>query len=102
MKTIKDKIDILNAKIKTLEIKEKKAIDECTNDEIIYLNDNIVLYNELVKDLSVLGKFIGYYLVGSYDENKNNIILELNCNSKEVQEIEKYADECMDDYYDKY
>lgn len=101
MKTIKEKIDILNSKIKTLEVREKKAIDECANDEIIYLNDNIVLYKELVRDLGVLGKFIGYYLVGSYDD-KNNIMLELNCNSEEVQEIEKYANECMDDYYDKY
>lgn len=99
MKTIKEKIDILEAKIKTLKIKEQKAIDESADDAIIYYNDNIVLLKELVRDLKVLGKFLGYYLVSTYDENRNKIVLDLDCDSEDVQEIEKYVDECMDDFY---
>ncbi|MBO7078177.1 MAG: hypothetical protein J6W64_00010 [Bacilli bacterium] len=96
MKTVKDKLELLDKEI----VKLQCELEITTNEIQQYkLEEKIKLFEELQRDLKVLGKFLGYYLVSTYDENKNKIILDLDCNSEDVQEIEKYVDECMDDLY---
>lgn len=96
MKTVKDKIELLDKEIVKLQCDLEMATNEIQNSKI---ESKIQLFEELQRDLKMLGKFLGYYLVSTYDESKNKIILDLDCNSKDVQEIEKYVDECMDDFY---
>lgn len=98
MKTVKDKIELLDKEIVKLQCDLETATNEIQNSKI---ESKIQLFEELQRDLKILGKFIGYYLVSTYDEVKNKIILDLDCNSAEVQEIEKYVDECMEGLYNK-
>ena len=96
MKTIKNKIDWLKGKILTDKIKEEQAIKKNDNDGVIYYTDNIALYDELIRDLTILDKFIRSYSTSTYDENKNKIVLELDCNTAEIQEIENYFSDYTD------
>lgn len=96
MKTIKEKLELLDKEI----VKLQCDLEVITSEfQIAKIQQKIDFLEELKSDVSVLGKFLGWYLVGSYDEEKNVIRLELPCNSEDVVEIEKYVNQLMDDYY---
>lgn len=98
MKTVKEKIELLDKEI----IKLQCDLEVMTSEiQIAKIQQKIDLLEELKKDISVLGKFLGWYLVGSYDEDKNMIRLDLPCNSEDVVEIENYVNQLMDDFYNK-
>ena len=94
--TILEKINFLNAKIETLQIIGKKAQEEDDNDKLIYCIDNIAFYEELIRDLVILNKFVEFYIVGTYDD-KDHTVLNLECGNKDVQDIEEYISDCIDD-----
>lgn len=97
MKTVKEKLELLDKEIVKLQCDLEVMTSEI---QIVKIQQKIDLLEELKKDISVLGKFLGWYLVGSYDEDKNTIRLELPCNSEDVIEIENYVNTLMDDLYD--
>lgn len=97
MKTVKEKLELLDKEI----VKLQCDLEVITSEfQVAKIQQKIDFLEELKKDISVLGKFLGWYLVGSYDEDKNVIRLELPCNSKDVVEIENYVNTLMDDFYD--
>lgn len=81
-----------------LEVAESVHKSEFEADRI---RDNISKYKEVKRSIKVLGKFIGFYLVSSFDEDKNKIVLELDIGGNDVQEIEKYVNDCMDELYNE-
>ena len=96
MKTVSEKLELLDKEIVKLQCDLEVMTSEI---QIAKIQQKIDLLEELKKDISVLGKFLGWYLVGSYDEDKNMIRLELPCNSEDVIEIENYVNQLMDDLY---
>ena len=96
MTTVSEKLELLDKEIVKLQCDLEVMTSEI---QIAKIQQKINLLEELKKDISVLGKFLGWYLVGSYDEDKNMIRLELPCNSEDVIEIENYVNQLMDDLY---
>ena len=96
MMTILEKINFLDAKIKTLQIIGKKAQEEDDNDKLIYCIDNIAFYEELMRDLVILNKFVEFYMEGTYDD-KDHIVLNLECGNKDVQDIENYISDYLEE-----
>ena len=96
MKTVKEKLELLDKEIVKLQCDLEVMTSEI---QIAKIQQKIDLLEELKKDIFVLGKFLGWYLVRSYyDEDKNMIRLELPCNSEDVVEIENYVHQLMDEY----
>ena len=96
MRQIQEKLEFLDKEIVSLQC----DLDTYTNPlKLVRTETKIEILQEIERDLSILAKFCGYYLAGSYDDAKN-ILMLLPTDTAEVQEIESYVSEMTNDYFD--